>query len=802
MFQDVRFGFRLLARNPTFALAAVTVMALGVGATTAVFTVVRGVLLQPLPYREPNRLVLFRADLPGYLRQPLLASDELFALRDRSDLFEAVAVVNESEGNLTTPDDMEAATAASVGDNFFQTLGVRPALGRTVTHQDIGTGWVNAVDISDEVWRKHFHADPEIIGRTIDVNNLPMAVVGVMPPGFRLYLGPGVNVASRVDIYFPRVKGYDDDPARSQVVIARLKPGVTLAGAQSAVDAMTPRLAADHPSRYRAGAVRISLSTLDQDVVSEVKPALVALGGAVAFVLLVACANLTNLLLARASARAREIAVRTSIGASRRQIVRQLVVEGLVVGALGAAGGLLLAQWGVESLVLLAPPTLPRLESIGVDGSVAAFTIAVSLFSALVVSVVPAWHSTRPDLAATLKHNAVSSTRAGTTRGLLIAGQLALSLVLLVGAGLMARAFINMRHVQLGFDPHGALTMNVHLQGRRFNTGSLAEARERRLAFYHQLADSARQIPGVERIGIGLPVPLGGPPLTQRVSLGPEEAEHATDGGIALSGFLETLRVPLVAGRYFAVADDNARVLIVDERLARELWPGESAIGKRLLITLTLSQHWTEVIGVVSHVQMRGLRAGDLPQIWMTYASRSYSDLNIVARGPNPAALAVPVEQAVQRLGPGRPVHDIHLMDEYLADASADTRFALFVIGAFAFVAVVLTGLGLYGVVAYVTARRTREIAVRLALGAEPTRIVRLVLRDGVSWTIGGLAGGLAGALAVTRYLESLLFRVRANDAVTFVGVAVVLVGVALVATALPALRAVRVDPMRALRSE
>jgi hypothetical protein len=269
-----------------------------------------------------------------------------------------------------------------------------------------------------------------------------------------------------------------------------------------------------------------------------------------------------------------------------------------------------------------------------------------------------------------------------------------------------------------------------------------------------------------------------------------------------MAGFLETLRVPLVAGRYFAVADDNTRVVIVDERLARELWPRESAIGKRLLITLTLSQHWTEVIGVVSHVQMRGLRAGDLPQIWMTYASRSYSDLNIVARGPNPAALAVPVEQAVQRLGPGRPVHDIHLMDEYLADASADTRFALFVIGAFAFVAVVLTGLGLYGVVAYVTSRRTREIAVRLALGAEPKRIVRLVLRDGVAWTIGGLAGGLAGALVLTRYLESLLFRVRATDAVTFVGVAVVLVGVALVATAVPALRAVRVDPMLALRSE
>jgi len=800
MLRDLRLGLRLLARSPVFAVAALTVMALGVGATTAVFTVVRGVLLRDLPYREPGRLVLFRAALPGDVRQPLLTPDEWLALRDRSDLFESVAVINETQANLTAPDDMETVAAAAISDNFFDTLGVRPALGRFVTHQDINHG-VRAVTISDAVWRKHFQADPGIVGRTIEVDNDPVAVAGVLPAGFRLYLGPGVHVAPGLDVIVPRVRGWDDDPARTNVVIARLRPGIALGSAQAAVETTIARVMAAMPERYRAGAVRMSLSTLDQEVVSDVKPALVALTGAVAFVLLVACANLMNLLLARASARAREIALRTSIGASPSRIVRQLVAEGLVIGGLGAAAGLLLAHWGVAGLLELAPATLPRLETVTVDTGIAVFAAATAMVCAIVVSAVPAWQAASASSATTLRQVVTASSRARLTRGLLLAGQVALSLILLAGAGLMARAFINLRLVPLGFEPHGALTMRVSLFGERFNGANLADDRARRLVFYHQLVDSARQIAGVEQAGVGLPVPLAGPPLTQRVAVEPGGAEHPTEGGIALAGYLETLRVPLTAGRYFAPSDDQQPVAIIDERLAAQLFTGP-AIGRRILIKTAISEQWDEVVGVVRHVQMRGLRGDDLPQVWMTYGTRSYSGLNVVVRGANPSALIDPVRQAIQRLGPGRPVQAVRLLDDYVAEASADTRFALFVLGAFAAVAVALSGLGIYGVVACVTARRTREIAVRLALGAQPQAIIRLVLRDGLPWTFAGLAAGLAGAVALTRYLESLLFGVGATDPATFAAVSALLTAIAVVATVIPAARAVRVDPMTALKSE
>jgi len=331
MLRDLRFGVRLLVRSPLFAIAAVAVMALGVGATTAVFTVVRGVLLRDLPYEQASRLVLFRADLPGYVRYPLLTPAEWFMLRDRADLFEAISVISESQANLTSPDDMEAVAAAAVGDRFFETLGVRPALGRLVTRKDL-SGGVRAVNISDDLWRRRFHADPGIVGRTIDIDNRPASVAGVLPAGFRLYLGPGITISPRLDVVFPRGSGYDDDPARTGVVVARLARGVSAGGAQAAVDAAMTRLVAEHPASYRSGAARLSLSPLDREVVSDVRPALVALTGAVGFVLLVACANLTNLLLARATARGREIALRVSIGASPARIVRQLIAEGLVVG--------------------------------------------------------------------------------------------------------------------------------------------------------------------------------------------------------------------------------------------------------------------------------------------------------------------------------------------------------------------------------------------------------------------------------------------------------------------------------------
>lgn len=795
--RDLRFGVRILVRNPSYAAAAIAVVALGIGATTAVFTVVRAVLLQPLPYRDVDRLVLFRAHAPGFDDQPVLTPDEFHAIQDRRDLFEDVATANESAASLTGVDDMERISSAMISDNFLPLFGVAPAAGRQVSsREDVGAEWIRAVDISYELWQRRWHGDPAIVGQTIEVNNLKMTIAGVMPRGFRLYMGGATGIVPRVDVWYPGAP--DVGSARACPVVARLRSGMTLGAAQAAIDVFMPQFIAAHPSRYRTGPVRLTLSPLADDVVREVRPALLALAGAVGFVLLAACANLMNLLLARACSRTRELAVRKAIGASRSQIIAQLATEGLVLGVLGAAAGLLVAQWGVEGLLQLAPATLPRREDIGIDLSVAVFAVGLSVICSLVFSLVPAWHATRTDLAATMKPDAASSRGAGTTRGALVACQLAISLILLVGAGLMVRAFIGLRDVPLGFRPHGVVTMKVDLPPMRFKSV------DQREAFYLQALAAIRQIPGVDEAGIGTPTPLSGEVISQKFSTGAGEPERVASAVAVLPGFAEVLGVPLRAGRLLS-RDDRLRsepALMVDERLAAEVWPGDNPVGKRVLLSpSSKTPQWGEVVGVVAHVQFEDLRHS-APQLWVPFRAMAWSMDVAVRTRRDPPEMGAIVKYAIERLDPGRPIYDVRPLDEYVADASADTRFALFVLGAFALLALVLTAIGVYGVVAYATARRMHEIAVRLALGADARTVVALVVRDGARWTVAGLVVGAIGARLLTRYVQTLLFHVGPNDAATFVGVALLLSVVALVATALPAIRAVRIDPMLALRSE
>ena len=794
--REAKYALRGLRRQPSFACAAIALLVLGVGATTAVFSVLRGVLITPLPYRDPEQLMLVRSQLPGSASAPMLTSIEFAALRARTDVFESVAAAVESAGNLTAPEQMAPLTAAAVSENFLDSLGVPPFLGRAVQRGDAG----RSLNISYDVWQRYFQGDPGIVGRTIEVNNRSVNVVGVLPRGFKAYLGSDVVMSPQVDLLYFRGSGYDDDPFRGNVVIARLRRGVRIATARAAVDTVAKTLAAEHPGSYRTGPVRLSLAPVEAEVVSGARPSLVAAAGAVALVLIVACANLTNLLLARASGRTREIAVRIAIGAGRRDIIRQLVAEALVVGSIGAAGGWILAHWGVSALLALAPAALPRRESIAVDGGVALFAIALAFVCAVIVSLVPAGQATRLPVSARLARD---PGRAGRTRGMLVAAQLALSVVLLVGAGLMSRAFVSLRLVPLGFDSRQAVTVHISLSDQRFGGGTLEEARAKWRVFYEQLTDQVREIPGVHAAGAGFPLPLSRIAMSQRVSLGSAMREREVDGFIALAGYFEALDVPLIAGRYFTRSDNARGAVIVDERLARELWPNEPAVGQRLLIVKAVAEpQWTEVVGVVAHVQARSPREPGPPQVWMTYGVRSYSQLDLVVRADDPGAAVTPIISAVQQLGAGRPVRNIRLVEDYVNEASADTRFALFVIGVLAVLAVVLAALGVYAVVAYAMARRKREMAVRLALGASRQRLVALVLGEGLIWTFAGLAGGLAGAAALSRYLESLLFRVGPYDALTFTAVAALLTAVAFVASAVPALRAVRVDPMLALRSE
>jgi putative ABC transport system permease protein len=787
LLRDLRHGLRILARNPSYAAAALGVAALGIGATSAVFTVVRAVLLQPLPYRDPGRLVLFRADAPGLTRHPGVTGAEFHALRARTDLFEDVAAVNGVNANLTDGDDMERVAGGSATDNFLPLLGVPPLAGRPLSARlDFGDQYVRSVVISYELWQRRWQGDQTIVGRHISVNNIDVEVVGIMPAGFRTYLGADADVSPRIDIWFANVVGATDrfrGPA-----VARLRPAVSLAAAQQAVDALIAR------------PIHLTLVPLADDVVHDVRPALLAFGAAVGFVLLVACANLTNLLLARACARTRELAIRTAIGASRSQLIRQLTIESVVLAVIGGAAGLLVAQWAVDGLLKLAPPGLPRRETIAIDAAVALFAFATALVSSLIFGLVPAWHATRAELSAALKQDPAASRGAALTRGLLVASQLAFSLLLLVGAGLMARTFIGMREVPLGFKPANVLTMQLELSFRRFDTPA------KRLAFYQRARDAVSSCPGVREMGMGTPVPLDGLPMYQRVSVGADAQEIQASMHVALPGYFDTMRIPVRAGHDFGPEDEAPGApphVIVDERLADQLWPGRSAIGQRVrLLPIRPSAEWAEVIGVVDHVQSTDLRHAGLPQIYESFSMRPYSVAFIVRTDGDPLALAGPLKRTIERLGPGRPVFAVRTLQSLVDDASADTRFALFVLGVFAVLAVILTAIGVYGVVAYATARRTREIAVRLALGADARQIVSLVLREGLGWTVAGLAAGALAARVLTRYLETLLFNVTATDAPTFAIVGVLLGVVALLATALPAIRAVRVDPMLALRTE
>lgn len=799
LLRDLRVAARVLSRQPIYSCSAIGVMTLAVAAVTAVFSVLHGVLLTPLPYREPERVALLRADLQGYEQEPLLTSMELAALGDRTDLFEGVAAVVEANGSLTTPGEMEPLNAAAVSDNFFEVLGVTPLLGRSVTSAEAGA---RVVAIGYDLWQRRFNGDPAIVGRRIEVDSASMLVVGVLP-AFQLQLGSGVRIPAEVDVFYPRGRGYENDPFRGNVVIARLHAGIDAGAADAAVNALGVNLSAMQPARYPTGPVRLSLHTLDREVARHARPALLAVGAAVTFVLFTACANLANLALVRMSGRSRELAIRASIGASRAQLARQFLAEGLVVGVLGAVGGLMLAYWALDALMLFAPASLPRRDAIIVDRLVAAFAIAVGLLSTLLVTALPLWHAIRLDIAARLTRDAVTWSNARVTRSAMIAAQLALSLVLLAGFGLMARAFLNLRSVPLGFDPDRTATMYVSLDGQRFGTGTIEEARQRRLEFYRELRTAARALPGVEQFGVGFPSPMSDITLVQPFVTAPGEIERTAEGLIAFEGFLETLRVPLVEGRAFTAGDHDRPVIIIDEQLARELWPGQSAIGRTLqIIRFDRQLLPREIIGVVGHLQTQGLRSAGLSQIWMTYATRSPAQLNAVVRADAPLLLMSAIDRAAQRLGSGRPMRDGRLLSAVVAERSADTRFAVLVLGVFGGLALLLAAVGVYAVVANAMAHRTREIAVRIALGAKSRRILALAMAETAAATVVGLAAGLAGAFVVTRYLATLLFRIDARDSLTFALAAMLLGAIALAAAAIPAVRAARVDPMLAMRAE
>jgi len=801
--QDLRFGFRLLARSPRYSAVAALTLAVGIGATTSIFTVVDGVLLRALPYRDPDCLVILRADASAAKRAPL-SRPEIEDLQQLK-LFDDVGSMNPVEGSLTGDEGMESVSSASATLNFLQVLGVTPLLGRHFSPaEDTGRQFVAGVIISYELWQRHYGGDPDIIGRRIETNNIPVSVVGVLPRGFRLYLDPGLSVPSRIDLWFP-IPRSGSRTSRYQVTVARLKPGMTRERAQAELDALAVRLAATYPAAYPGGQLSLHITGFRDDVVASVRPVLLSLLVGVAMLLLISCANVAHLTLARGSVRTRELAIRQALGAGPRRLIQHMLVESLLLGVAGGVGGLLLTLWGVDALRAVAGTYLPRLEQIVINTTALLFNGAASVVAVTVFGLAPALVASRSDVCHGLRVGAGTGGRAqggSRLRTALITTEVALTLVLLVAGALVLQTVHRLQRVDLGYRPHHVVVARTEVAPQLFRDPL------RREAFYRDAVAAVRALPEVEAVALGRPLPLEGIHDEQLYAIDDRSSteERRAARTIVSPGYFSTMGIRLLAGRDFSEADaaTHRPVVILDISLARELWRDETAVGRRLMLNPRgTTPGWVDVIGIVDHTRADTLRAAGRPQIYVPYHLSSPSSASLVIRSrATAAALAPMLKDTIERLGGHRPVHAVLALESYVAEDMADGRFALFVFGALGAVGLTIASAGLYSVVSYTTARRTHEIGVRIALGARPLAIFRLVVGDSVRSTAAGVIIGLGLAAVLTHSIQSLLFEVSPLDALTFIGVAVLLVVVALAASYSPARRAVVVDPVIALQSD
>jgi putative ABC transport system permease protein len=796
--RDVRYGARVLWRSPGYALVVVLTIALGIGVNAAIFSVVHAVLWRSLPYPEADRIVAIEADTAG-VPTAYSSPGPVFDLRTQSRLITGIAQVEGRDASLMIDGVMESVAAARVTDDVLPLLGAQSLpLGRTITTAEDSYGYVlKGVVISHGLWLRRFNGDPQVIGRRLTVNNFDVRVVGVMPAGFRLVLPGRSHAEESIDLWLPK----DFAPSllyRGLPLIGRVAPGATVAEAQAELTALASSFVASHPSAYPGG-LRLTVRPLGEVVTRGVKPALTALGAAVGFVLLIACVNVANLLLARARTRARELAVRRALGATRLRLVRQLLAENLVLAILGGAGGLLLARLGVGLLEWLRPVHLPRQGEIAVDGAVVLWTAGLTLVSGILFGLVPALALTRGSAGLTLHAGRAGSlmVRSRHLHRALVLSEIALSIVPLIAAGLMLRTFGNLLDVPLGFEPAHVVTARVSLNLEEFSTV------DRRSAFYRDAIARVRELPGIEAASVGGPPPLA--PVRSTVRLWRSEDREGTSSlgsqQSVMPGYFTVMGIPLRSGR--DISDDDIvrrrRVAVVDERLAAQLWQGD-AIGQSL--SVEYSKQPLEVVGVAGYIRARDIRDAGTSLIYVP--SHLYEiEQTLVVKTPAPLSTVAPaIKQTVEALGPGRPVFAIRPMEEIVRASIDDTRFTMLVLSAFAVASLVLAGVGLYGTLAYLTSQRTQEFGVRLALGATASTILRLVMREGCLLSGMGATLGFAAAMAVTRVLRGLLYGVTPLDGLTIASVVALVAGVALVAVGVPAWRAARVDPVTALRAE
>ena len=824
---DLLFAGRTLRKSPVFALTAAITIALGVGASTAIFSVTNAVLLRPLPYKNPDQLVIIPTDMRnrGVKDFPWSNANFIDMREATKNEFQGLAGVFTFPITLTGEDGMpERVHAGVVTTNYFRLVGAGIAFGRDFSDDDgqpqpppPAPGTQPAATpvllpimaiISYEYFQRQFGSNPAVVGQSLNKGKpFSPRIVGVLAPHFQIYFPPSSDLEASPDIWLANRLGYDAAQRNgvSMRVIGRLQPGVTIGQAQAASDQVAAE-ARKHFTIENTAGYAIRVEPMRQHLVSEVRPAILALMGAVIFLLLIACANVANLLLVRGSLRERELAIRTAIGASRWDLARQILSEALLLAAIGALGGLGLAWLGIHELLAIAPAQLPRLDTIRIDSTVLIFTVILSLIAAAIFGLAPAWRAARPDVMIVLRGTSRSEGLAsgGLSRKIVVGLEVALAYVLLIGSGLMVRSFLELQRVDPGFSPRGLLTFQV--QSDRF----LQKPEERAVAT-RQIEEHLRSIPGVQSVTASNPFPLTGG--YSPIRWGTEEAltdasrYKAVDPLIVLPGYFETMHTPLLEGRTFTEEDNQPghTQVVIDKILADRAYPGQSPIGKRILIRIqTPEPVWVEIIGVVAHQRGVSLTEPGREQVYFTdaYIGAGATDHWAIRTGSDPSKYANDVRAALKVFDPHLLITDMLPMDDVMEKAQAGTRFSLLLIGSFAVIAALLAGVGLYGVLATVVRQRTSEIGVRMALGAQSGNIFQLVVGQGLRLAGIGVIAGLFGAFAVTREMSSMLVGIKATDPATFVTMAVVFFVIAALASWLPASRASSLDPIVALRDE
>jgi putative ABC transport system permease protein len=800
MFQDLRYGLRMLVKNPGFACVAVLTLALGIGANTAIFSIINAVLLQPLPFSEPDRLVWVWGNIRNGGRSASVSPLDYLDYRAQNTSFEHFAAIFGVPGpfNLTGSGEPERLQGAVATGDFFQALGVNPALGRTFLLENEEPGRDQVVVLSDRLWKQRFAGDPGLIGKTLALDGKMFEVIGVMPAGFNFPRGAELWTPMNFQIS----PGMKQRKAHFLRPIGRLKPGLTLAQAQADMDAIAAGLEIQYPDSNTGWNLR--MVPLREQLVGNIRPTLSILFGAVGLVLLIACANVANLLLVRASSRQKEIAIRMALGAGRRRIVRQMLTESMLLAIAGGTLGVFLAIWGIDLIVAFSGNDIPPTAQIGIDGVVLGFTLCVSLLTGVLFGLVPALPATQSArLGETLKEGGRAGGQGASrnrTRNLLVVFETAIAVVLLIGAGLLIRSFVRLQNVGPGFDPENVLTARIDLSREKYNLP------EKAASFWSQLHDRLAALPGVEAVGMNTELPLSGQPndMPFRVEGRPAEPNQrfGADFRRVNQDYLHSMRIPLKRGREFTEQEvrQGANVVVISETLASGVFGDDDPLGQRLLLVMN-EKTPLEIIGIVGDIRHRTLEADPLPMMYLPVPSTGSTNLTIKVSG-DPLSLAAAVRGEVRAIDPDQPIAAIRTMEQVVAESVGAPRYRTSLLGLFAFIALLLAAIGIYGVSSYAVAQRTHEIGIRMALGAEPRDVQLLVIGRGIGLALVGVGAGLIGAFGLTRLLSGLLFGVTATDPLTFGGVAVILTGIALLASWIPARRAARVDPMVALRHE